>query len=51
MLKQNGGHPQNSPLDSKTSEVTLIVKGKSFGMTGLKDFSASAPVNIETEYY
>lgn len=31
------------PLDSSTSDVTRMVKGKSVGMTGLKAFSASAP--------
>lgn len=31
------------PLDSSTSDVTRMVKGKSAGMTGLKAFSASAP--------
>lgn len=34
----------SSPFDSSTSEVTLIVKGKSLGMTGLRAFSASAPL-------
>lgn len=37
-----------SPLDSSTSAVTLMVKGKSLGMTGLRAFSASAPSHRET---
>lgn len=31
------------PFDSRTSDVTLIVKGKSLGITGYKAFSARAP--------
>lgn len=33
----------HSPFDSNTSAVTLMVKGKSLGMTGLRAFSARAP--------
>lgn len=36
------------PFDSSTSAVTLIVKGKSLGMTGLKAFSARAPLKTHT---
>lgn len=31
------------PFDSRTSDVTLMVKGKSLGITGYKAFSARAP--------
>ena len=31
------------PFDSRTSEVSLMVKGKSLGMTARRPFSASAP--------
>lgn len=34
---------QDAPFDSSTSAVTLMVKGKSLGTTGLRDFSARAP--------
>ena len=33
----------NSPFDSKTSLVSLIVNGKSWGRTDRKDLSANAP--------
>ena len=43
------------PLDSKTSAVSLTVKGKSAGRTGLSAFSARAPekhniLGIHTKY-
>lgn len=34
------------PLDSNTSEVSLMVKGKSLGTDGIKPFSARAPCPI-----
>lgn len=36
------------PFDSSTSAVTLIVKGNSWGITGFKAFSASAPIKVNT---
>lgn len=41
-LNENNNHTY-SPFDSNTSDVSLIVNGKSDGITGLKPFSASAP--------
>lgn len=38
----------HSPFDSNTSAVTLMVKGKSLGMTGLRAFSARAPAKTRT---
>lgn len=43
IMYQVGCFRSGSPLDSSTSAVTLMVKGKSLGMTGLRAFSASAP--------
>ena len=40
---QERSSASHSPLDSRTSEVSLMVKGKSLGMTARRPFSASAP--------
>lgn len=39
---------RDAPLDSSTSDVTRMVKGKSGGTTGLSAFSASAPEHTHT---
>ena len=45
------GGLNNSPFDSNTSAVTRIVKGKSFGIMDLSDFSARAPEKMNKQMH